>query len=418
MKNTFLLSIILVIYFGLSCVKVDDYVPPVLPPEPNPSMLNVVWQSFLDESKKPCTTTPPILYNNTLIIGAVKQGELERQQFKAFSVVDGTLQWAWIDWNDPVASLVDWQRMAVSPPYLYAAFRTELHKMDMQSGQSVWTYFRPAGAGGDCQLSNFGDYLFTIHDTDGYDNTYVALVKCQPEQFPVWDTIFSVSKGADNFSPNLYPPSMGISPAGDTLLVFQNRSGNFSTGAGRIELYCFNLSADSLFWKTIPGERNSNAHIPLVEGNLVYLQAATKIFCFDLMNGQIRWVQDFGGEEGFLTTNLLIVNDKLIAGTNGDNLYAVDKITGQIRWLNKNSGSSRNFMVEYQGKIYFTAMGGGGKLYCVNAESGITIFSEVSPNVVKDSRATFNNSEIAIDKQNGLLYTDDTFFALCIRLPQ
>jgi len=78
-------------------------------------------------------------------------------------------------------------------------------------------------------------------------------------------------------------------------------------------------------------------------------------------------------------------------------------------------------MVEYLGKIYFTAIGGGGKLYCVNAETGVTVFSEVSPNIVKDSRASFNNSEIAIAKercQNGLLYTDDTFFAMYIKLPQ
>jgi outer membrane protein assembly factor BamB len=198
--------------------------------------------------------------------------------------------------------------------------------------------------------------------------------------------------------------------------VFQDRSPNFKTGIGKITMYAYNLSADSLLWKTPLNQRNSNVALPLIEGDRVYFQASDRVYCFDLLTGKVRWSQDFGGGKGFLTTNLLIIDDKLICGPHDIELIAVNKLTGQPIWWNYSSGGSRNYMVHHKGRIYFTAMG-SAKLHCVDAQTGKSIFAERPPTAIDDDRASYFGSEIVIDPKTGLLYTHDRFHALCLKLP-
>ncbi|HMX38993.1 MAG TPA: hypothetical protein PKD78_01655, partial [Saprospiraceae bacterium] len=108
---------------------------------------------------------------------------------------------------------------------------------------------------------------------------------------------------------------------------------------------------------------------------------------------------------------------KLIAGPHDTDLFAVDKMTGKMIWRNTDSGGSRNYMVHYKGRIYFTAMG-SAKLHCVDLATGTNIFAERPPTAVEDDRASFFDAEIAIDEATGLLYTHDRFHALCLKLPE
>ncbi len=400
---------------SFSCHK-EKY---VFIPDPGPpkveSKLKIVWKTFLHESKTACFGLPPVIFEGAVLFGAKRLSGLDNMQIMALSKQGGIPLWTWREWKSPSANLWKPYSFSVSGQFILLPTIREVHKVDMKDGRTVWSDFRPDESTGDYRFSSFADMFFAEHELPGQD--FSALVRCNISQFQGWDTIFSAYKGLDNFSPCFCSPSAAVAPWGDTLLVFQDRSVNFNSGQGRITMYGYNLTADSVLWKTPLPERNSNVALPLIEGDRVYFQAEASVYCFNLLSGQVVWRQDFGGGHGFLTTNLLIVGEKLIAGPHDTDLFAVDKMTGKMIWHNTDSGGSRNYMVHYKGRIYFTAMG-SGKLHCVDAATGTNIFAERPPTAVDDDRATFSASQIVIDEVTGLLYTHDDFHALCLKLPE
>ncbi len=402
---------------SFSCKKEEDIEPkwnPEVPKEgPKPTL---IWKAFLHESKTSCRSLPPVLFDDKVIVGARPYSTDGKMRIIALSKQGGTPLWTWQGWKHPAASPTERYQFSVSNNFILLSWTRELNKVDMKDGRTIWSDFRPDSTTGINRVNAFGDMFFAEHSIPGHD--FSALVRCNTSQFQGWDTIFSAHIGADNFSPFLCAPSVAVAPWGDTLLVFQEASVNFKSGKGRITMYGYNLTADSVLWKTLLPERNSNnITLPLIEGDRVYFQTDLAVYCFNLLSGQVVWRQDFGGGHGFLTTNLLIVGEKLIAGPHDTDLFAVDKMTGKMIWRNTDSGGSRNYMVHYKGRIYFTAMG-SAKLHCVDAATGTNIFAERPPTAAEDDRATFFDSEIAIDEATGLLYTHDRFHALCLKLPE
>ena len=401
---------------SFSCQKEEDIEPNLKPkpPEVSPKP-TLVWKASLHPNKTPCSSLPPVLFEDKVIFGAVRYSTTENMQIMALSKEGAIGLWTWREWKHHAARPTERHAFCVSEPFLILSYPREIHKVDIRTGKTVWSDFRPDTTGGENRVNTFGDMFLTTHEDIGKD--FSALVRCNISQFQGWDTIHSAFRGADNFTPNFCSPSAALAPWGDTLLVFQDRSVNFKSGQGRITMYGYNLTADSVLWKTLLPERNSNVALPLIEGDRVYFQTDIAVYCFNLLTGQVVWRQDFGGGHGFLTTNLLIVGEKLIAGPHDTDLFAVDKMTGKVIWRNVDSGGSRNYMVHYKGRIYFTAMG-SAKLHCVDLATGINIFAERPPTAVDDDRASYFDAEIAIDEATGLLYTHDRFHALCLKLPE
>lgn len=407
-----------VLFFtSFSCKKEDGPYGPWRPepPEPGP-MPTLVWKAFLHESRTECSSLPPVIFENTVLFGAERYGHTGNMEIFALPKTGGERLWTWQEWKNHSASPFSPNMYRVSEPYIMLGYPREVHKVDMRNGQTIWSDYRPDESSGDYRFGSFGDMFFAEHVISGQD--YSALVRCSISQFQGWDTIYAAHKGADNFSPSFCSPACTVAPWGDTLVIFQNRGVNFSNyAAGHISVLAYNLTADTLLWQTPLTEQNSNVALPLIEEDRIYFQSEEAVYCFDLTTGNIRWRQDFGGNQGFMTTNLLLIGEKLIAGPNGTDLFAVNKMTGQLIWRNSNSGGSRHYMVHYKGRIYFTAMG-SAKLHCVDATTGVQIFAERPPTATEDDRATYFESEIAIDEATGLLYTHDRFHALCLKLPE
>jgi outer membrane protein assembly factor BamB len=332
----------------------------------------------------------------------------------AFNKKTGSRLWSWNEWLSPSASITNWYEYGVHKDHLLLYEVRELHKVDANTGQTKWSDFQLETSTGRKSVSVINDYFYCIHNNY---RTTSSIVRCSVNDFMGWDTVCSMPVTPDGYSPSFYAPSMGISPNGDTLLVFQNRSGNWNgLYKGRIEMLCYNLNADSLLWKTTLPDDNSNVALPLVDGSRVYFQATTMVYCFDLNSGGILWQQNFGGGYGFMTGNMLVLNDRLYIGANNPTLFCVNKYSGQQIWRSTNTGGSRNDMVHYKGRIYYTG-GSTAKLHCIDAQTGVQLFVEGTPTKNTGGQASFYGAEISIDPETGYLYIQDRFFAFCFKLP-
>ena len=86
-----------------------------------------------------------------------------------------------------------------------------------------------------------------------------------------------------------------------------------------------------------------------------------------------------------------------------------------IVWYNNNSTGTVVQMRYFDGVVYYVSVG-SGLLYAINAETGATIWAEYSRN--KKPHVTFAFSSVIIDPVRRYLYTADSYFMMCVKLPE
>ena len=96
-------------------------------------------------------------------------------------------------------------------------------------------------------------------------------------------------------------------------------------------------------------------------------------------------------------------------------IWALNKSDGAIIWYNNNSIGTVVQMRYFDGVVYYISVG-SGLLYAINAETGATIWAEYSRN--KKPNATFGLSSVVIDPERRVLYTADSYYMMCIKLPK
>ncbi len=257
------------------------------------------------------------------------------------------------------------------------------------------------------------DQVFFAHGSEGFDYD-TCFLKSSHYLEGNWSTILTnVKKGG--YRPGIEPPVEWINDKGESLLIFQLRQWNFNEAKGKVDLYAYNQTTNDYEWiiEDLTPTGNSAIHLPLIHNDKVYFLGMRTVSCVDPATGELIWQVEPGSS--FASCLAIVAENMLIANGDNDDLYAFNLDTGTKIWENKNTASTVDNMVYYQGHIYFGSAG-DGQLHCIRTSDGQEIWAKDSPNE-RNYSAGFRQG-ITINPETGILYTTDAYFAMAIQLEE
>jgi outer membrane protein assembly factor BamB len=283
-----------------------------------------------------------------------------------------------------------------------------------------WETSIPEGKGqGSPHISVFGDCVYHEHSESAIRDTFSYLVRTNLKIGGSWDTIFSIVN-TDGFTPNLSSVTGYKHPSGDTILFFQDRSYNFRSREGRINLYAYNIKADTLLWKLtdfVP-ERNSNViQAPIVYENKLYFLGSKDLYCIDVSTGKIIWNRKVESFDNVIVGSVNISDGKLFfKSVQNSSLYALDPATGAVLWVSNDLGYSTRYITYSNGIVYFASRS-PNKIYAVRSSDGKKMAEFTSPNHSKPGKTKGNTTIIFVeaDPKTGYLYVNDSYFFMCLK---
>jgi outer membrane protein assembly factor BamB len=388
---------------------------PIINSNPN-GFYEVVWQVPLLEDTTSSKSITPEFYGDNVIYSALDYSGQNPNSFTMRNKETGELMW---NWND--------QELGGFPPnvgqfqyenYLVLSGGEQVFVVNTETGEKEWnSEYSPSRL----RIGNIEDRVYFTTTSGGHNNESCTLTS-SPVKEEQWKDVLTLTKADnDGYAPGFGMPVSWVKPNGDTLLLFQNRSYNFSLGDGKIDFYAFNLTQDSVEWVnydiTVGG--NSSIYQPVIYGNKVYFQGAVGVHCFDILTGEELWLRKEPGYS-FANCRPIIAEDKLIFNPDGSKVFALDPETGATIWDKDADAHGAKNMVYHKGKIYFVAgsWDGYSKLYALDASDGTTLFAKRTPNhTAFNSQADFD-SGIAIDSDLGYLYANDREYFMCIKLTE
>ena len=399
----------LLVLLQISCNKTNDETP-VTEPEPPQNKLEVVWQEALYPDSLIGYSMQPVVHDNDIVFS--------RSDFEHPEVLmkrdgeTGELIW---EWGDPdFTKTVNSQSQYVHEDLL-ALSTWDLFVFDLAEGKFVWKSELQTT---DANIDGKDNHVYQSYRNGGTTTSTLSTLRRSPVNHAEWEDIFSVEKTND-YRPHLYPPAVTENTEGEELLIFQNRSYNFTIGAGKVDLYCFNTATNEVEWvhEDIEPRGKSSVYTPIISEDLVYFQGARTIFCYRISTGELIWSRNFSAENemiGFSQTPMLLDEDKLFVNASDVQLYAFDKYTGETVWSHTNikSENSRNMLV-HNGYLYFIS-GGRGLLFALDKNTGRIEWEERSPNDDTYNGLGFR-SGIAVNRELNLLYTTDGGAFMAIR---
>ena len=180
---------------------------------------------------------PPVYWNGRTLFSVQFD---DREVLRMRDAATGVLLWEWDDHLGKGNSIGTNSTFVHGNKLLYCS-SNEVYSINLETGQTIWGYKNPTGAGIPF-MNVIGDYVYHVHEPFGVKDSASFLVRAHID-VGVWDTIYTL-KMKNEYIPSIYPPGYWVNPQGDTILIFQNRQGNFSTGDGQIDLIAYNLTKE------------------------------------------------------------------------------------------------------------------------------------------------------------------------------
>jgi outer membrane protein assembly factor BamB len=150
----------------------------------------------------------------------------------------------------------------------------------------------------------------------------------------------------------------------------------------------------------------SSVATPVIDGDKVYFYGGDKVHCIHPATGEDIWKFQVGGSNAleFVSSNILLHGDMLIAKPDSRSMYALDKETGQQVWYNPQTMSSPSAMTIVSDTVYFTGYYVNG----VDVNTGELVVQYESP-----SNGVFLSS-VGINPDNGYIYASDGVYLYCL----
>lgn len=398
-----------------SCSKKEKLVPPgPSHPKPQPSALEVVWQIRVDTTSFGSQAREPLIWEDNLIWNNAAFG----QGFEIM-LTDGETGaeiWRWKDFIQYPELPYNNFHFVKGDRYCFNNIQ-ETYIIDIQTGITLWQEYNPnSGA----YISLAGDHLYGKLNNKDFRPDQCRLRRLRLDS-PQWEEVLRLNASENmGYSPAIFGPGLWLSPSGDSILVYQNRSWNFMTQDGKIDFHAFNLSTDTYHFQLMDVEPsgNSNVHAPFIDGDRAYLMGQKNLHCVDLVSGQILWQKGFPGSgHHLMLSNLVIDGDKLILKPDDDRIYAFNKYSGTLLWSQENAGASASHIYLDRGAVYYTS-DADGKLYGVRTADGNIFIAAESPNSTPDRfpGASFQGG-LAINNKLNLIYLHDHYYMMAIKIP-
>lgn len=407
--------IITLLLLTITCCKRDEIVQPT--PSGSINNIEVIWTVPLNNQGNNYANLQPILYNNTLILGATPSNSANEIIYD-FDKTTGQKLW---QWNDYLSSPNYTTKINIKDNKAIISYSYRDYVFDLQTGSTLWRYETPTGMEASARGNVIGDHIYHPWDTENLTRDSIAWLMRSPVDYSHWDTVFTIFS-ENGYSVSLEPPVLWMSPTGDSVLIFQNRSFNFPLLDGRIDLLAFNLRTKQLNWRindlTIQG--NSSTHPPIIFNNQCFFLGDYSLYSINLSTGQKDWEYTVTGDPAsnhLMQASCIVVNNKIYLKTTGGLFSCLDANTGQLIWKNDNAGFNPSLLNFYKDKLYYMA---DNKIYCVDANNGKVLYTFDSPNASRTDHigTIVNGAGLVIDPVTNLMYFADSYYATCIKVPQ
>ncbi len=374
------------------------------------SNLEVVWQHPIQEDSSRADVKEIIFDGSNIYYNGCFSSVYAREaQY-------GEVLWKWNDYH-PKSRGNGATDIANSETTLFINAHDETHAVDKVSGQNTWIYSTmDDGGGGLSRISTDDQNVFHIQIPDcesHFKETYLvtANTHLSRNNLPTWDTLCSFFAEKEMFV-FAEPPEIWISPYNETILLTIVHYWSSDRVNDHTDLIAFNLTRrDTQFviQDIIPDAvgkpdlaiHNDRAAI-LFPAGLAYV---------DLIEEKIKWIKSASGTNHF---NLykMYMNDEIVIVNQRQQTCAFETRTGNLKWKNTELRGTF-FYEEYNGKV----IGINSNVVAVDMKTGKVIMDEGSTNIFSFASANYYNQGLAVDTQNGLIYTSDNRFIQCIKIP-
>lgn len=408
-------SLILLLY-GCKEVEFENY--SVTNSNEDISPIPLVWQIPLAEDTMEKNCIAPLVFNNGVLFSSQNLTQFDPIFLKFAETDSGNIIWqtdAAFEINCTNPSTVAGNGSYIYDHYYVTLCNSDPRVVNLNDGSTFWHYECPDGRMP--KITHFNNIIFHVHLT-GINPFYSGAIVMTDIYSGIWDTIFTIDM-VDDFSVGLYPPTAVVDINNDTILYFQNRQYRTSPYEGKIDLYAYNMTADTILWmvEDLDPQGNSSIYPPLFYDGKIYFKGTYNIFCLNAETGETIWQKLFTGfGEDLLMGNLMLLENKLIVKTSYESIYALDPVSGSVIWDNQDAGATPSDMVYYNGVLYYGSYG-DGKLHAIDIFTGNQLWEMDSPNKGKPNTYNANLTwPVAIDPVLNRLYTSDSYFFICFQL--
>ncbi len=400
MLFSYIFSFLLLLF---SCNKKQEHALPV----PQTNDLKILWERVLEDTTSDVLSMSPLLKDDVLLSSFQSIDTSLSETIFAVNKNDGSLLWTWNDYVRPAPQRVSGKdKQHIVNNSLLASSSQDNYAIDITTGSTIWATNIEDGNPRTSIFENSIFHSITYATAPHGDSSKIIMADVANGN---WQDVVSVSK-IDEFEVYLETPGVYINSNGDSLIIYQNRQLVIMPFAERVDLYCYNLTQDSILWM-IPeatSSGSSNVQPPIVEGDRVYFGGKWDFLCIDIPSGEIIWNHNFYWD--FQGSNYLIYNNLIITNLDNGDLIAINKNTGNQVWVNEGLSFCCTELRIYDDRIYF----GNNSLYIVNAINGELLYKYKSPHYKYGGQ--FLNA-IAVDLESNRMYTSDGKFLMCFELP-
>jgi len=404
MKGTYILGFGVLLALLISCNKKMKQQPES--PSTDENEMKLFWQRTLSDSSINYMSIDPHIVNEQLIISYIQIFSDVSEKIISLDIEDGSQNWSWENYIRPGAQRVSGtQRVHFNDNIMTVCSSQDNYAIDINNGESIWATNIEDG---NPRTNIYNDMLFhTItYGIAPYGDSTKIIVR--PVGNGEWRDVYLIAK-EDEYEVNFEAPSVYINQDNDTLIIFQNRQITLSPIDEKVDLFCYNITQDSILWfkSDLTSSGSSNVRAPIVEGDLVYFAGKWDFFCIDIPTGEVQWMHNFYHD--FQGSNFLVYNNLIITNLDNGDLIAIDKHSGAQVWVNVGLSGCCTELRIYEDRIYF----GNDKLFIVEASTGDLLYKLKSPN----PGGSFHNA-IAVDVVEKRMYTTDGSYAICMELPE
>lgn len=387
------------------------------------SPTEILWKSKLEEEPLGSVSMEPRIADSVVVFSnRFYKGNPEI--FRGYNRFSGDLEWSWL-FPHPAGGegytssshrnkyIVDDQMIFSIATYYY---NFDIKQATVNSSRRILDYAQGP------RINVFDHNVYFPMRTWPPSDTSVYL--CSTDlMFSRVDTLAKHvhTEGVVEPSISLEPPSFWVRPDGDTIAVYVLR-GYTAPPHLWYEIHALNLSEktengyEELWMRdSFPYDDNCNVQAEPIfhRDSLLIFPGQSAVYGINLQTGELIYSTPI--PEDLLTTDFILFDDRVMFVDNPGNFHILDAGTGAILDIIPDCGGNVSNMIHHKGIVYFTSAG-DGRLYAVDIENKEVVWRWKSPHRKEQGYAQFTFAGVAIDRENGWLYTSDRVYAMCLEL--
>jgi outer membrane protein assembly factor BamB len=294
----------------------------------------------------------------------------------------------------------------------------DVNVIDSRNGAPIWrTDARPTGWYGGNRTSMIDDELY--HEWSKDNEHQIRLTRTQIATGKL-DTM--VSFGPSDYADTrflIYNCAKWRDPVSMRNLLIFERSRSKSGQKSKVDLVALNMDTKLVEWTIEDFEPNGYiaAQAPiLIHGNKAFILGAITLFCVDLTKHKIIWTKSYNERtpdffsEHLQYTTPRIVGDLLIIKPLSERCFAYNVNTDTEVWRNSEGAYDAIDVEEYKGYLFMPSYQ-QGDIWVHRVSDGKLITRLKTPHA-----NTYIFEDIAIDRDKGLLFCTDDYYAMCFKL--